>query len=172
MQISHCSVSEEGIVLLYHDTLLLLNQCHFLQCCMTNILRCYVNEIYVQVVRVCPLTGLQRCIRVHACSSQSPAASWLWVQPRYGAAGPDAWFWNVWQPMATTNRPAAGPGPGTHADTHAGKKVGGVYYKNPSCTINPPEQQWMTILYLNNKFDFNLDSFYRFETSGWTASYC
>lgn len=49
----------------------------FKQCCIANILSCCVNEIDVQVVRVCPLTGLQRCVRVHACSSQSPSASRL-----------------------------------------------------------------------------------------------
>lgn len=49
--------------------------------------------------------------------------------------------------MAAINRPAAGPGPGTHAHTHAGKKGGEIHYKNPSCTINPPEQQLIMILY-------------------------
>lgn len=54
--------------------------------------------------------------------------------------------------MAAINRPAAGPGPGTHAHPHAGKKGGGIHYKNSSCTINPPEQQLMITLYLNRQF--------------------
>lgn len=136
----------------HHNLLLLISVIFIKQCCMANILICCVNYIYMQVVRVCPLTGLQWCIRVHAYSSQSPAASWLWVQPRYGAAGPDAWLWNVWQSMAAINRPAAGPGPGTHTHPHAGKKGGGIQYKNSGCTRNPPEQQLMIILYLNRQF--------------------
>lgn len=54
--------------------------------------------------------------------------------------------------MAAINRLAAGPGPGTHAHPDAGKKGGGIHYKNSSCPINPPEQQLMIILYLNRQF--------------------
>lgn len=86
-----------------------------------------------------PLSGLQWCVRIYACGSQPPPASWLWVRPKSGSVGPNARLWNAGQRMATTNRPTARPGPGTHNDTHAGKKGGRNYSRKSKLSCKSPQ---------------------------------
>lgn len=73
---------------------------------------------------VCALTGLQWGIRVSTGHAQPPSSSGVRVRPQSGSAGSDARQWDMWQCMATTNRPAAGPRTRTHTGSHAGEKAG------------------------------------------------